>query len=140
MAKKYLYGRNALLRGTIADFQSAALRATLVQPASTYLTEDPTTMAGFSLLSELTAAQNKTIANVLVVPNTTRKIVYVTADDPAWTGLTLNEVIAGLVVYLFVGAFATSIPLWGITRPIQYTITASGLFTWEWNDDGVAEA
>lgn len=133
-----MYGRNAILRGTVGDWQSAALRATLVKPASTYMTDDPTTMAGFSSLQELTSAQNKTIANVIVTPNTTRKLVLVTADDPAWTGMTLNEIVAGIVIYLFVGAFATSIPLGAIARTPNYTITGTGLFTWEWNDDGVA--
>lgn len=140
MARKYLYGRNAIWRGTVADWQSAALRATLVKPASTYLTENPTTMAGFSSLQELTAAQGKVLANVVVTPNTTRDLIYVTADDPAWTGLTPAEVVAGLVLYLFVGAFATSIPLIGFPLPVQAIIPAGGTYTWLWNDDGILEA
>lgn len=139
MALSYLYGRNAILRGTVGDWQSAALRATLVKPASTYLSEDPTTMSGFTSLQQLTGAEGKVLAAVTVTPNTTRKRVYVTADDPAWTGLTLDEVVAGLVVYLHVTNFASSIPLGAIPRAVHYTVTASGLFTWEWGDDGVLE-
>lgn len=134
----YLYGRNAILRGTVGDWQSAALRATLVKPGSTYMTDDPTTMAGFSSLLELTSAQGKSLASVVVTPNTTRKLVLITATDPAWTGLTVGEIVAGIVIYLFVGAFATSIPLGAVARTPNYTITGTGLFTWEWNDDGVA--
>lgn len=140
MAINYLYGRNAILRGTIGDWQGADLRCALLQPASTYQTDNPTTNAGFSALTPLTGSTGKAIASVIVTPNTTRNLIAVTADDPAWTGLTQNEIVAGLLLYLHVTNFNSSIPIFGFVRPVPYTILADGLFTWNWNDDGIAEA
>lgn len=140
MSRRYLYGRNARYRGTIGDYQTANIQAVLVQPASTYLTENPTTMAGFSALTPLTASSAKVIASITATPNVTRDILYLTAADPAWTGLTPGEIVAGIVIYLFVTNFNSSIPLYAIERPVQATIPAGGTFTWEWNDDGILEA
>lgn len=140
MARTYLYGRNAIFRGTVADFQSAALRAVLVQPASTYLSENPATMGAFSALTILTASDGEVIANPVINLDTVRDRLYFTADDPVWAGLTTGEIVQGLVLYLHVTDFASSIPLIAFPRPVPQTIPIAGTYTWEWGDDGVFEA
>jgi hypothetical protein len=96
-------------------------------------------MSGFTSLQQLTSAEGKVLAGITVTPNTTRKRIFVTGTDPAWTGMTLGEIVAGLVIYLHVTNFASSIPIGALPRPVHYTITADGLFTWEWGDDGILE-
>lgn len=141
MARTYLYGRNGLFRGTLGDLHATGnLRATLVKPASTYLSENPTTMSGFSDLQQLTAAEGKVLGSVAIALDTTRDRLYLTAADPSWTGLTAAEIVAGLVLYYHVTNFASSIPLIAFPRPVQYTIPVSGEFEWVWGADGVLEA
>lgn len=135
--KKHFYGRIALLDGTIGDFETAALKCAAVRQGSTYLSESPTTLAGFtSLLAESVSVDTALIA-VSINSDLTRDKVFIGADSPVWTTFTPGHIIAGLIVYL--GTSPTAIPIWSIGLPQPFTVPANGHFTFPFAVDGIIE-
>ena len=134
----YTAGRVELLRGNTGDVQAASkFKCVLVQPDSSYLDEHPATMSAFTTLSALTASSEKVLTGVAVTTLLTR--VLMGATNPAWTGLTPDEIVAGIVIYRFVTNFGASIPYYGIPLGQPATIPGDGTYTFPFNTDGIVE-
>lgn len=137
---KYRAGRHEVLRGTTGDFEAASkFKCVPVLQGSSFLTEHPSTVGGFTNLLPATAGADKIIAGITVVDDAVRDRVYITATDPAWTGLTPDEIIVGIVVYRFVTSMSLSIPYYGIGLGQPSTVPAGGTYTFPFNTDGVIE-
>lgn len=136
---RYRAGRLARANGTIGDLEAADFRCVLVKPTSSYLQENPATMSAFTLLEEITASSGKVIANKTLTEDVSLDTIYLTADDPEWTGLTPAEIISGMVIYFHVTNFGLSIPMYGLPLQLHKTIPVSGEYTWVWNEKGILE-
>lgn len=135
---KYRVARYELLHGDSGNLAAAAkFKSVLVQPGSTYLTENPSTMAGFSALTQLTDSEDVTLTGVALTIDSVRDIIYLACTDPDWTGLTENEVVDGIVIYRFDTSMALSTPYYGIQLGQPATIAADGLYTFPFNSDGI---
>lgn len=136
----YRIGRLELVNGTAGNLASAGkFKCALVGLNSSYLDEHPDVVGDFTLLDELTAGTDKTITSVTLVRDDARDAIFIKADNPAWTGLTPDEIVAGLVIYRFVTNMGLSIPYYGIPLGQPKTIPGSGEYTFPFNDDGIAQ-
>lgn len=140
MSLKYRAGRLELVNGNAGNFAAASkFKSVLVGPTSTYLLEHPTTVGGFTVLAALTSSSDKTLTTVAYTTDTARDRIYVDADHPAWTGLTPDDVIDGIVIYRFVTNMGLSIPYWGIQLGQPVVVPASGEYAFPFNADGIIE-
>ncbi len=135
--KKHIYGRVALVDGTIGDFAAATLNCMAVRQGSTYLSETFATLAGFTSLLGETASIDTPVPSVAINTDLTRDKVFITADPVVWTTFTPGHIIVGLLIYL--GTNPTAIPIWSIGLPQPVTVPSNGHFTFSFNSDGIIE-
>lgn len=135
---KYRAGRLELLHATGGDLNgSAAFKCVLVGPGSSYLSEHPATVAGFTSLLPVTGSVDKAITSMTLVTDTVRDRIYLKANNPTWTGLTPADVIDGMVFYH--GAGGSAVPWYGIGLGQPAIVPDTGEYEFPFNLDGISE-